>query len=148
MWNNLMSLTPVDVRNVVFSKAPLGRPSNHKDEVEDFLDLVEATLVSLIEENNELLNHVEQLKQQSCPILADIGRGLRPLEFRRPAMTSLRSPTKQTRLSADYNAQISNVLGVAQEMADQLVDAANAEACRMLSQVQARCEHLLSEARG
>jgi cell division septum initiation protein DivIVA len=53
----------------------------------------------------------------------------------------------RTRLSADRNAQVSKVLGGAQEVADQLADAANAEACRMLSHVHARCEHLLSEAR-
>jgi DivIVA domain-containing protein len=142
-----MSLTPVDVRNVAFSKAPLGKPSYHKDEVDDLLDLVEATLVSLIEENNDLFNRVDQLKQQSRPVPADIGCDLRPLEFLRPAMTSMRSPMKRTRLSAHHNAQVSKVLGVAQEGADQLADAANAEACRMLSHVRARCEHLLSEAR-
>ena len=142
-----MSLTPVDVRNVAFSKAPLGKPSYHKDEVDDLLDLVEATLVSLVEENNDLLDRVDQLKQQSRPVPADIGCDLRPLEFLRPAMTSMRSPMKQTRLSSDHNTQVSKVLGVAQKVADQLADAANAEACRMLSRVQAGCEDLLSEAR-
>jgi DivIVA domain-containing protein len=94
-----MSLTPVDVRNVAFSKAPLSKPSYHKDEVDDLLDLVEATLARLVEENNDLLDRVDQLKQQSCPVPADIGCDLRPLEFLRPAMTSMRSPMKQTRLS-------------------------------------------------
>jgi cell division septum initiation protein DivIVA len=53
---------------------------------------------------------------------------------------------KQVYPSAHHKAQVAKVLGVAQEMADQLTDAANAEACRMLSQAQTKCEQLLSEA--
>jgi DivIVA domain-containing protein len=46
MWGDPMSLTVADVRNVAFSKAPIGKPGYHKDEVDDLLDLVEALLVS------------------------------------------------------------------------------------------------------
>ncbi|GAA4414812.1 DivIVA domain-containing protein [Actinokineospora soli] len=39
-----MSLTPERVRAVVFDRAPLGKRGYDEDQVDDFLDLVEATL--------------------------------------------------------------------------------------------------------
>jgi DivIVA domain-containing protein len=124
-----MSLTAADVRNVAFSKAPIGKPGYHKDEVDDLLDLVEAALVRLIEENNDLRSYVEQLDQQPRAVPVGIGRDLRPV------MTSMRLPMRrQTYPNAIHNAQGIKVLRVAQEMADQLTDAANAETFRMLNQ--------------
>jgi DivIVA domain-containing protein len=59
-----MPLTPADVARVVFSKPPIGKRGYHEDEVDAFLDLLEAELARLIEENNDLRNQVEQLDQQ------------------------------------------------------------------------------------
>src|SRR3954453_17005701 len=49
-----MRLTPADVHNVAFKKPSLGKRGYDEDEVDAFLDLVEAELSRLIEENNEL----------------------------------------------------------------------------------------------
>ena len=49
-----MPLTPADVHNVVFKKPPIGKRGYDEDEVDAFLDVVEAELSRLIEENNEL----------------------------------------------------------------------------------------------
>ena len=49
-----MPLTPADVHNVVFKKPPIGKRGYDEDEVDAFLDVVEAELARLIEENNEL----------------------------------------------------------------------------------------------
>ena len=43
-----MPLTPADVANVAFSKPPLGKRGYDEDEVDAFLDLVEAELARLI----------------------------------------------------------------------------------------------------
>jgi hypothetical protein len=78
--------------------------------VEDILDLVEASLVRLIEENNGLRSHVERLeKLRAVPM--SIGGDLRPLKSVRPVMTSMLLPiNKQTYPSADYNAEVTKVL--------------------------------------
>jgi cell division septum initiation protein DivIVA len=95
---------------------------------DDLLDLVEAALVRLIAENNDLRSYVEQFDHQPRAVPVNIGRDLRPL------MTSMRLPMRrQTYSNAVHNAQVINVLSVAQRMADQVTDAANAEACRMLT---------------
>jgi cell division septum initiation protein DivIVA len=110
--------------------------------VDDLLDLVEVALVRLIKENNDLRSYVEQLNQQLRAVPVDIGRDLRPV------MTSMRLPMRrQTYPNTVHNAQVAKVLGVAREMADQLTDAANAEASRRLNQARTNCEHFLSEAR-
>src|ERR671933_2948760 len=49
-----MPLTPADVHNVVFKKPPIGKRGYDEDEVDAFLDVVEAELARLIEENNDL----------------------------------------------------------------------------------------------
>ena len=42
-----MGLTPADVHNVAFSKPPIGKRGYNEDEVDAFLDLVEAELARL-----------------------------------------------------------------------------------------------------
>src|SRR3954462_8919791 len=49
-----MPLTPADVHNVVFKKPPIGKRGYDEDEVDAFLDVVEAELARLIEENQDL----------------------------------------------------------------------------------------------
>ena len=55
-----MPLTPADVHNVVFKKPPIGKRGYDEDEVDAFLDVVEAELARLIEENNELRSAVSR----------------------------------------------------------------------------------------
>jgi DivIVA domain-containing protein len=44
------NLTPSDVRNVAFGKAPLGRRGYDEEQVDTFLDAVERTILALAEE--------------------------------------------------------------------------------------------------
>lgn len=59
-----MRLTPADVHNVAFSKPPIGKRGYNEDEVDAFLDLVEAELARLVEENNDLRQRVQELDDQ------------------------------------------------------------------------------------
>jgi DivIVA domain-containing protein len=157
-----MSLTPADVHNVAFSKPPIGKRGYNEDEVDAFLDLVEAELARLIEENNDLRAQVEQLDRelettrgdlddarksaavaQQVPVRAveEPSRRLAPVPP--PSATELTSPG-----GGDHHVQAAKVLGLAQEMADRLTGEAKAEADGMLSEARTKSEQLLSEARG
>src|SRR4051812_12594329 len=57
-----MRLTPADVHNVAFSKPPIGKRGYNEDEVDQFLDFVEAELARLIEENTDLKTRVDELE--------------------------------------------------------------------------------------
>ena len=144
-----MPLTPADVHNVAFSKPPIGKRGYDEDEVDAFLDLVEAELARLIEDNNDLRNQVGQLDQQlrAAPAV-DTGRNLRPLEPPRPVMAPVPPPMmEQTSPGGDHHVQAAKVLGLAQEMADRLTGEAKAEADGMLGEARTKSEQLLSDAR-
>jgi DivIVA domain-containing protein len=49
-----MPLTPAEVHNVAFKKPPIGKRGYDEEEVDAFLDIVEAELARLIEENTHL----------------------------------------------------------------------------------------------
>jgi DivIVA domain-containing protein len=66
-----MRLTPADVHNVAFKKPSIGKRGYDEDEVDAFLDIVEAELTRLIEENNELRQQVAALesgRQDAAPV--------------------------------------------------------------------------------
>src|SRR5829696_3155182 len=160
-----MPLTPADVHNVAFSKPPIGKRGYNEDEVDAFLDLVEAELARLIEENNDLRTQVEQLEQRLVGAQAELDdtRGqmvtgvsgpvpmpIRPVvEEQRPLVpVPPPSPIEMTAPGGDHHVQAAKVLGLAQEMADRLTGEAKAEADGMLGEARAKSEQLLSEARG
>ncbi len=122
-----MPLMPADVANVAFSKPPLGKRGYDEDEVDAFLDLVEAELARLIQENTDLRNRVEPLG----PVMAPVS----------PSWKEQASP------GGDHNVQAARVLGLAQEMADRLTGEAKAEVDGMVGLARTKAEQLLSEAR-
>ncbi|MET0189701.1 MAG: DivIVA domain-containing protein, partial [Pseudonocardia sediminis] len=67
-----MPLTPADVHNVAFSKPPIGKRGYNEDEVDAFLDLVEAELARLIGENDDLRDQVASLEQRLGDAEADL----------------------------------------------------------------------------
>lgn len=160
-----MPLTPADVHNVAFSKPPIGKRGYNEDEVDAFLDLVEAELARLIEENNDLRTQVEQLEQRLAGAQAELDdtRGqmvtsvsgavpmpVRPIIEEQRPLSPVPPPSavELTSPGGDHHVQAAKVLGLAQEMADRLTGEAKAEADGMLGEARAKAEQLLSEARG
>ncbi len=158
-----MGLTPADVHNVAFSKPPIGKRGYNEDEVDAFLDLVEAELARLVEENNDLRSQVDQLESQlqSAQVDLDDARSQAAAAASAPSATPsvpveeprrlapVPPPTaaEQTSPGGDHHVQAAKVLGLAQEMADRLTGEAKAEADGMLSEARTKSEQLLSDAR-
>jgi DivIVA domain-containing protein len=159
-----MPLTPADVHNVAFSKPPIGKRGYNEDEVDAFLDLVEAELARLIEENSDLRSQVEQLEQRLMGAQAELDdtRGQMVTSVSPPVPMPVRSvvedqrplapvppprPMEMTSAGGDHHVQAAKVLGLAQEMADRLTGEAKAAADGMLGEARAKSEQLLSEAR-
>ncbi|GAB2668063.1 DivIVA domain-containing protein [Saccharopolyspora gloriosae] len=153
-----MGLTPADVHNVAFSKPPIGKRGYNEDEVDAFLDLVEAELARLVEENNDLRSQMEQLENQLQTAQVDLDDARSqasavpaapaPVEEpRRLAPVPAPTAAEQTSPGGDHHVQAAKVLGLAQEMADRLTGEAKAEADGMLSEARTKSEQLLSDAR-
>jgi DivIVA domain-containing protein len=170
-----MPLTPADVHNVAFSKPPIGKRGYNEDEVDAFLDLVEAELARLIEENEDLREQVSQLEQRLGNAQADLedarsrppAAGMGPGGVAPPTQQIQRQmeppppmrPMEQTRSmggpmgdmgggdSSDSHLQVAKVLSMAQEMAERLTAEAKSEADTMLSDARSKAEQLLSDAR-
>lgn len=162
-----MPLTPADVHNVAFSKPPIGKRGYNEDEVDAFLDLVEAELARLLEENEDLREQVSQLEQRLGDTQADLeeARSRPPVAVPMPPPAP---PTQQMRTvepppppmrpmepqramgpgdDGDHHVQVAKVLSLAQEMAERLTAEAKSEADGMLSDARTKSEQLLSEAR-
>jgi DivIVA domain-containing protein len=143
-----MPLRPADVRNVTFSKPPIGKRGYHEDEVDAFLDLVQAELARLIQENTDLRNRVAHRYQQLCATPVDTGNNLRPLGPPGRVRVPIRPPMReQTASDEDHNVQAVKVLGLAQEMAERVTGEAKAEADGMLTKARGTSARLLAETR-
>src|SRR6185312_4467161 len=62
-----MPLTPADVHNVAFKKPSIGKRGYDEDEVDAFLDVVEAELSRLIEENASLTGRLSEYEAGGTP---------------------------------------------------------------------------------
>jgi DivIVA domain-containing protein len=152
-----MPLTPADVRNKQFSTTRL-RPGYDEEEVDAFLDEVEAELDRLIQENEELRSKLtEVLRGGGKPAMA-LGS---PLSDPRPD-TMAPEPTMEQpmhrpepmREHRPYQAMDSSnmdtaarVLSLAQQTADQAIADARREADETLGQARREADDLLTKAR-
>jgi DivIVA domain-containing protein len=142
-----MPLTPADVHNVAFKKPPIGKRGYDEDEVDAFLDLVEAELARLIEENNDLKAQVDDMQRSGPPP----GPQMRPVPPPEPmvqvAPPPPPPPQQQLPPRIDENSQVVKVLAMAQETAEKYVADAKTEADRMIGEARSASDRMIGEAR-
>src|SRR3954447_5362694 len=133
-----MPLTPADVHNVVFKKPPIGKRGYDEDEVDAFLDVVEAELARLIEENNEL-----RASNGRAPRVEERPEPVAPA----PVVQAPPPPPVQAAPREDDSARASRMLALATETADRYVNEAKTQAEQMLVSAKTNSERLMSDAR-
>jgi DivIVA domain-containing protein len=148
-----MPLTPADVRNKQFSTTRL-RPGYDEEEVDAFLDEVEAELDRLIQENEELRAKLAEVLRgggkQGIPALSS------PLSDPKPDMMA---PEPQDRMQPepmmmnrmhpveDNMDTAARVLSLAQQTADQAIADARREADETLGRARREADEVLTKAR-
>ncbi|WP_353648032.1 DivIVA domain-containing protein [Nakamurella sp. A5-74] len=170
-----MRLTPADVHNVAFKKPSIGKRGYDEDEVDAFLDLVEAELSRLIEENNELTLRLSATEsgQASAPVAPEQQVPEQPVEQQsavvepapQPVMAKpepvveqvpqpeptpvpvQQAPAQKAPGTADHHVHAARLLGLAEETAQRLTDEAAEEAEQVRSSAKAESEALLSDAK-
>jgi DivIVA domain-containing protein len=151
-----MPLTPADVRNKQFSTTRL-RPGYDEEEVDAFLDEVEAELDRLIQENEELRAKLaEALRGGRGPALSPHAEGpadLMPPEPPRHEPERMAPPPPEppvmmpTRPVADNMDTAARVLQLAQQTADQAIADARREADETLGRARREADDILTKAR-
>ncbi|CAN5181662.1 cell wall synthesis protein Wag31 [soil metagenome] len=140
-----MPLTPADVHNVAFKKPPIGKRGYDEDEVDAFLDLVEAELARLIEENADLKSQLADLDRAGPP--------QRIVEERPPPVAPTPAPfvppaaPTQAVGEQDDHSRASRVLALATETADRHVHEAKAQADQMVNEARSSSEKVLGDAK-
>jgi DivIVA domain-containing protein len=152
-----MPLTPADVRNKQFSTTRL-RPGYDEEEVDAFLDEVEAELDRLIQENEELRAKLaEVLRGGGKPAMALSS----PLSDPRPDTMMSEPPTmveqpmrrpEPMQFDRPYHAEdnmdtAARVLSLAQQTADQAIADARREADETLGRARREADEVLTKAR-
>src|SRR6204780_1247804 len=153
-----MPLTPADVRNKQFSTTRL-RPGYDEEEVDAFLDEIEAELDRLIQENEELrakLAEVLRGGKSAVPALSS------PLSDPKPDMMA--PPEQPQRVEQerrqpepvmmggmphieDNMDTAARVLSLAQQTADQAIADARREADEVLTKARRQAEQITGDAR-
>jgi DivIVA domain-containing protein len=134
-----MPLTPAQLRGLTFSKPPIGKRGYHENEVDAFLELIEAELARLLDDNTALRTQLAQCDQQPGPDA--ITTTAVPAE---PTFPPMRPPPPAA--EENYHHHAANVLHLAQRTAERVTSQAQTDAEPLLSQARAHAEQLLREA--
>jgi DivIVA domain-containing protein len=149
-----MPLTPADVHNVVFKKPPIGKRGYDEDEVDAFLDVVEAELARLIEENNDLRGSgngavaAREERPESAPMTV-AAPPPPPAQPAQPTASAVREDEaiRASRMLALATETAERHVNEAKAQADQMVGSAKSTSERMLSESRAKSEQMVSEAK-
>ncbi len=136
-----MPLTPADVHNVAFKKPSIGKRGYDEDEVDAFLDVVEAELSRLIEENSQLTARLSEFEAGGSPAprveAAPVAAAPAPVAAEAPAPAAP---------SGNGHTQAARLLLLAQETADRLTEEAKAESDKLLADAKSRSDAMVGDA--
>jgi len=135
-----MPLTPADVHNVAFKKPSIGKRGYDEDEVDAFLDVVEAELSRLIEENTDMAARLSEFEAGGSPapkVAAPVAAAVAA-----PAA----APAPVAASSEAAHTQAARLLGLAQETADRLTQEAKAESEKMLAEAKNHSDAMVGDA--
>lgn len=150
-----MPLSPADVHNVAFKKPSLGKRGYDEDEVDAFLDVVEAELSRLIEENAELISRLAEFDGGAPAPLPVAIDATSPNATATAGTATAGTPTAGTptavapatpAASGNEHVQAARLLALAQETADRLTEEARAESEKLLTEAKSHSEALVSDA--
>jgi DivIVA domain-containing protein len=150
-----MPLTPADVRNKQFSTTRL-RPGYDEEEVDAFLDEVEAELDRLIQENEELRSKLaEVLRGGGKPAMAlssPLSDPKSDMMMPEPSMEQPMMRRPEPMMDRPYQSEgnmdtAARVLSLAQQTADQAIAAARQEADETLGRARREADEVLTKAR-
>jgi DivIVA domain-containing protein len=160
-----MPLTPADIHNTAFKKAPIGKRGYDEDEVDAFLDEAEQELIRLLEENRDLHDQMRHggdgdfgpgpgpgmgAGSERAELLAQLERTQQAWSRAEQNARSVLAQLERARTSVPSVAPVSGgdprVLMMAQRTADDHMRDAQRESDALLSEARVKTEQITSEA--
>jgi DivIVA domain-containing protein len=150
-----MPLTPEDVRNKQFTTVRL-REGYDEDEVDAFLDEVEAELTRLLRENDDLRAKLAAATRAASaapttapqPVVREEPKKAAPPPPPPPVAAPAPAPPQPVAVEATAGADsAARVLALAQQTADQAIAEARAEANKIVGDARSKAEAIEREAR-
>jgi DivIVA domain-containing protein len=159
-----MPLTPADIHNTAFRKAPIGKRGYDEEEVDAFLDEVEQELIRLLEEKGALQDQMRRggasgagatstvaLSSELADLMAQLERMQQARSRAEQNARSVQAQLERARSSAppgpaDDDDRTVRVLMMAQRTADDHMRDAQRESDALLSNARAKTEQITSEA--
>ncbi|MGE5133975.1 MAG: DivIVA domain-containing protein [Gemmatimonadota bacterium] len=146
-----MPVTPADVRNKQFASTRL-RPGYDEEEVDAFLDEVEAELERLLQENQELRAKLSEVMRGGAPAVPMLSSPLGDPEPEMMAPQPVLQPERRPEpvpapSAADGMGTVARVLALAQQTADQAIADARREASETLGRARHEADEILGKAR-
>ena len=148
-----MPVTPADVRNKQFASTRL-RPGYDEEEVDAFLDEVEAELERLLQENQELRAKLAEVMRGGAPAVPMLSSPLGDPEPEMRAPQPVLQPEYRPEpapapmpSAADGMGTVARVLALAQQTADQAIADARREASDTLGRARHEADEILGKAR-
>jgi DivIVA domain-containing protein len=147
-------LTPADIHNVAFGKAPIGKRGYNEEDVDALLDEVSEEMILLLEENEMLQRRAGgSAESEYAALAAELARAREACDQAEQNARALRSRLDEARLAAAQPSAPATsgpggerVLLMAQSTADDHLREAHRQAESLLADARALAERTLREA--
>jgi cell division initiation protein len=137
-----MAITPADIEQKTFSEAK--KHGYDTDEVDEFLDQLSAEVDAMLKKIKDLRDRLTASEQQAAAAQAQVAQ-LREQAAAAPAAPAVQVSAPQNNYSAS-ESQISRVLILAQQSADQLVDEARNNADNIRNEADRKAREVIRQA--
>lgn len=155
-----MPLTPVDIHNAAFKKAPIGRRGYHEEDVDALLDAVTQEMIHLLEANDVLREQVRRADAAASEMTPagateaelnaageELDRARRACDRAEQSARTLQGLLARARSADPAPAVDDGVLALAHRTADEHVRSSDQEARELLLDARTESERITQQAR-
>jgi DivIVA domain-containing protein len=149
-----MTLTPVDIHNMAFTKSSLGRRGYDEEQVDAFLDAVTQEMIQLLEQNDELRRRAPQAgggaEAELSAVTTELGRAHQAWQRAEQDIRVLRARLDQVRRAAVREPPAADgtvVLAMARHTAEEHVRKAGEQSHAVHADAQRQSDLVIERAR-
>lgn len=140
-----MAITPAEIDKITFSATKKGQQGYDTDQVDEFLERISGEVDAMLQKIADLKGRLTASEQQLASSEAEVEK-LREASASRAALAAATMPAPAPVVPAVSEEQISKVLIVAQQSADQMVSDAHETAEKIRSEADQKAREVIRQA--